>query len=60
MREVGIDISTQRPKMLAPEMVEHADMFIVMGCEVESVCPAAAVPTEDGNWRTQREGLSRR
>ena len=51
MREVGIDIRTQRPKMLTPLMVEDADRVITMGCESESVCPAAAVPTED--WQLE-------
>ncbi len=51
MREVGIDISTQRPKMLTAEMVNDADKVITMGCSVEKVCPAAFVPTED--WQLE-------
>jgi arsenate reductase len=51
MREVGIDISTQRPKKLTSEMVNDADKVVTMGCEVESVCPAAFVPTED--WQLE-------
>jgi len=47
MAEVGIDISEQRPKPLAAEMVESATRVITMGCEVERVCPAVFVPTED-------------
>ncbi len=51
MREVGIDISAQRPKMLTIEMLDEADRVITMGCAVENVCPAALVPTED--WQLE-------
>ena len=47
MREKGIDISPQRPKVLTPKMVEDADKLITMGCGVEGVCPATFFPTED-------------
>ena len=47
MREVGIDISQQKPKMLTLEMMESADRVITMGCGVEEVCPASFIPTED-------------
>lgn len=47
MREVGIDISHQKPKRLTPEIIEQADRVITMGCGVEGVCPAALVETED-------------
>ncbi len=48
MREMGIDISGNRPKTLTLEMVEQADKVITMGCGVEGgVCPAAFVETED-------------
>ena len=47
MREVGIDISHQKPKKLTTEMIEQADKVITMGCGVEEVCPATFVETED-------------
>jgi arsenate reductase len=47
MREVGIDISRRKPKMLTFEMLEGADRVITMGCSVEKACPASSVPTED-------------
>ncbi len=47
MREVGLDISTQKPKRLAIKMIEQADKVITMGCGVEEVCPATFVETED-------------
>jgi len=46
MSEVGIDISSQQPKALTPEMLEGAERAITM-CGAESVCPAASVPVED-------------
>jgi arsenate reductase (thioredoxin) len=51
MREVGIDISNKRPKMLSLEMLGVADKVITMGCGVEGVCPASFVPTED--WQLE-------
>jgi arsenate reductase len=51
MREVGVDISNQRPKPLTLEMLENADRVITMGCDVEGVCPATFVPTED--WQLE-------
>ena len=51
MREVGIDISNKRPKMLSLEMLGVADKVITMGCGAEGVCPASFVPTED--WQLE-------
>ena len=39
MREKGIDISMNKPKLLTREMAEGADMIITMGCSVEGICP---------------------
>jgi protein-tyrosine-phosphatase len=47
MREVGIDIAENKPKMLSAEMLEDADRVITMGCNVAEACPATFVPTED-------------
>jgi arsenate reductase len=47
MREIGIDISRQRPKALTLEMMEKADRVITMGCGVAEACPASFVPAED-------------
>jgi len=46
MKEIGIDISQQRPKMLTREMIEEADKVIIMGCGAD-VCPAPLVESED-------------
>jgi protein-tyrosine-phosphatase len=40
MKEKGIDISTNKPKLLTPAMAEGADKIITMGCSVEKICPA--------------------
>ena len=49
MREVGIDISGNKPKALTVDMVEKADKMITMGCGAEAgaVCPANFIETED-------------
>ena len=49
MREIGIDISSKKPKALTMDMAEKADRMITMGCgaEAEAVCPATFIETED-------------
>ena len=39
MRENGIDISSNTPKMLTSEMINEASLVITMGCSVEEACP---------------------
>ncbi len=39
MKEKGIDISENSPKMLTPEMINRASLVVTMGCSVEEVCP---------------------
>jgi arsenate reductase len=48
MREVGIDLSRQRPKALSQELVDRAERVISMGCGVEESCPATLAIT--GDW----------
>ena len=43
MAELGIDIGDKKPNMLSAEMVERADVVVVMGCG-EEVCPV--IPKE--------------
>jgi len=40
MKEKGIDISANKPKLLTTRMAEEADQIITMGCSVEKICPA--------------------
>ena len=51
MREIGIDISRQVPKVLIPGMIEDADKVVTMGCMADEVCPAMFIPTEE--WRIE-------
>jgi len=51
MREVGIDISRNKPKALTMEMMDQADRVVTMGCGVEGICPASFVQTED--WQLE-------
>ncbi len=40
MQEKGIDLSANKPKLITNEMVQKADMIIVMGCGAQGFCPA--------------------
>ena len=40
MQEKGIDISKNRPKQITNQMVQEADVIIVMGCSAKGFCPA--------------------
>ena len=50
MKEIGIDISKQRPKPLTPKMVEEAIVVITMGCGA-NVCPI--VPKQIEEWKIE-------
>ncbi len=49
MKESGIDISKNKPKILTMQMVQSAGMMITMGCgaDTEGVCPARFIETVD-------------
>ena len=47
MKEVGIDISGNKPKALTEDMLAQADRVVTMGCGADGVCPVSFVPTED-------------
>jgi len=40
MKEKGIDMSANKPKLMTTKMAEEADLIITMGCSVEKFCPA--------------------
>jgi len=50
MKEIGIDITKQRPKSLTMKMVEEADVVITMGCGAD-VCPV--VPKRVEEWEIE-------
>ncbi|MDG7000102.1 MAG: arsenate reductase ArsC [Nitrososphaerota archaeon] len=39
MKEKGVDISKNNPKMLTAEMIQRASLVVTMGCSVEEACP---------------------
>ena len=39
LREKGIDISENKPKLLTFEMAQEADLIITMGCNAQGICP---------------------
>jgi protein-tyrosine-phosphatase len=39
MKEKGIDISMNRPKLLTPKMSGEADLIVTMGCGAADLCP---------------------
>ena len=49
MREVGIDISGNKPKTMTLDMLSKADKMITMGCGADALglCPASFIETED-------------
>jgi arsenate reductase len=44
MADIGMDISSARPKLIDPAVVARADRIITMGCDVEGV------PRVDADW----------
>jgi arsenate reductase (thioredoxin) len=39
MKEKGLDLSKNVPRMLTPEMINQASLVVTMGCSVAEVCP---------------------
>jgi len=39
MKEKGIDISTNKPKLLTLQMSQEADLIVTMGCDDQGICP---------------------
>ncbi len=39
MKEKGMDLSSNKPKMLTNDMINQASLVVTMGCSVEEVCP---------------------
>jgi len=50
MREQGIDISHQVPKLIDLDAVENYDYVITMGCGAEGICPAGFLGVSD-DWQ---------
>lgn len=39
MKEKGVDISKNVPRLLTAEMIQRASLVVTMGCSVEEACP---------------------
>lgn len=39
MKEKGVDISSNTPRIMTEEMVRAAGLVIIMGCSIEEACP---------------------
>ncbi len=50
MREIGLDISDQVPKLFIPDMQMDVTKTISMGCDVQDSCPIPLVWTEIDDW----------
>jgi len=50
MKEAGIDISRNKPKMITADMIWEADNVVLMGCG-RNVCPI--VPKKVADWRIE-------
>ena len=47
MKEVGIDISENRPRLITQDIVDGCDKVITMGCSIDEACPAKFIASED-------------
>jgi len=50
MREIGIDISKQKPKLLTANLIKEADKVVTMGCGAK-LCLTFPIKTED--WQIE-------
>ena len=39
MKEKGIDVSTNKPKLLTFQMAQDSDLIVTMGCNDQGICP---------------------
>ncbi len=39
MREKGIDLSANKPKLITAKMAQEQDLIVTMGCNDQGVCP---------------------
>lgn len=52
MKEVGIDISNSKPKLLTAKMALGVDLIVTMGCNDQGICPGPFFkPTID--WKLE-------
>jgi len=52
MREKGIDISANKPKLITFQMANDSDLIVTMGCNDQGICPGPFFkPTID--WKLE-------
>jgi arsenate reductase (thioredoxin) len=52
MKEKGIDISANKPKLLTFQMAQESDLIVTMGCNDQGICPGPFFkPTID--WKLE-------
>jgi arsenate reductase len=52
LKEKGIDISQNKPKMITFQMAQDADLIVTMGCNDQGICPGPFFkPTID--WKLE-------
>jgi arsenate reductase len=52
LKEKGIDISQNKPKLLTFQMAQDADLIVTMGCNDQGICPGPFFkPTVD--WKLE-------
>ena len=52
MKEKGIDISANKPKLLTFQMAQNSDLIVTMGCNDQGICPGPFFkPTID--WKLE-------
>ena len=57
MKEKGIDISTNTPKLLTFQRAQDADLIVTMGCNGQGICPGPFFkPTID--WKLERAPIN--
>ena len=47
MKEVGIDISGNKPKLLTAKMALDVDLIVTMGCNDQGICPRAFLQADN-------------
>jgi protein-tyrosine-phosphatase len=61
LKEKGIDISQNKPKLLTFQMAQDADLIVTMGCNDQGICPGPFFkPTVDWKLKTRRESQSKK
>ena len=46
MREIGVDLSSARPRLMTAELADGAARVVTMGC-ADGECPVVSAPVED-------------